>query len=182
MPSRPVIRAGLGWCAHRRCYARVFAVELLLPIAMQDQAVLLRDFPAICGVLFCDERTVPRKSWSLCATAGTMGTRPGAMAHDPEEDLMSEVINRLVVAMNAHDLDAAAGFNHEDYRSEKLAHPGRAFVGRAQMRANWVVDVRGGSRLPRRGCRSVQDGETTWYPTANWSGTLSDWQAFEMRG
>ena len=50
---------------------------------------------------------------------------------------MTDVIERLVVAMNAHDLDAAAGLIHEDYRSEQPAHPGRAFVGRAQMRANW---------------------------------------------
>jgi SnoaL-like domain len=50
---------------------------------------------------------------------------------------MSEVIDRLVVAMNAHDLDAVAGLIHQDYRSEQPAHPGRAFAGRAQMLANW---------------------------------------------
>ena len=60
----------------------------------------------------------------------------GAIVHEPGEDLMSEVIDRLVVAMNAHDLDAVAGFIHEDYRSEQPAHPGRAFAGRAQMLAN----------------------------------------------
>ena len=42
---------------------------------------------------------------------------------------MTDVIDRLVVAMNAHDLDAVAGFIHEDYRSEQPAHPGRAFAG-----------------------------------------------------
>jgi hypothetical protein len=30
---------------------------------------------------------------------------------------MSEVIERLVAAVDALDLDAAAGFFHEDYRS-----------------------------------------------------------------
>ena len=110
-----------------------------------------------------------------------MGTRPGAMAHGPEEDLMSEVINRLVVAMNAHDLDAAAGFFHEDYRSEQPAHPGRAFVGRAQMRANWEAMFAGIPDFHAEICRSVQDGETTWTEW-RWSGTLSDGQAFEMRG
>jgi len=50
------------------------------------------------------------------ATAGTMGTRIGATAHEPGEDLMSDVIDRLVVAMNAHDLDAAAGFFHGFHR------------------------------------------------------------------
>ena len=94
---------------------------------------------------------------------------------------MTEVIDRLVAAMNAHDLDAAAGFFHEDYDSEQPAHPGRAFTGRAQMRANWeamfagIPDFRGEIR------RSVQDGDTTWTEW-RWSGTRSDGQAFAMRG
>jgi hypothetical protein len=50
---------------------------------------------------------------------------------------MTDVIQRLVTAMNAHDLDAAAGLIHETYQSAQPAHPSRAFVGRAQMRANW---------------------------------------------
>ena len=52
---------------------------------------------------------------------------------------MTDVIDRLVVAMNAHDLDAVAGLIHEDYRSEQPAHPGRAFAGRAQMLASWAA-------------------------------------------
>ena len=36
---------------------------------------------------------------------------------------MTDVIDRLAVAMNAHDLDAVAGLIHEDYRSEQPAHP-----------------------------------------------------------
>ena len=97
---------------------------------------------------------MPRKLEFL-RNGGHHGTRPGAMAHDPEEDLMSEVINRLVVAMNAHDLDAAAGFFHEDYRSEQPAHPGRAFVGRAQMRANWEAMFAGVPDFHAEICRSV---------------------------
>jgi hypothetical protein len=66
-----------------------------------------------------------------------MAARAGALAHDPRGYLMTDVIDRLAVAMNAHDLDTAAGLFHPDYRSEQPAHPGRAFTGRAQMRANW---------------------------------------------
>ena len=110
-----------------------------------------------------------------------MGTRVGAMAREPGEDLMSDVIDRLVVAMNAHDLDAAAGFFHEDYRSEQPAHPGSAFVGRAQMRANWEAMFAGVPDFRAEICRSVQDGDTTWTEW-RWSGTRSDGQAFEMRG
>src|SRR5881394_1778144 len=94
---------------------------------------------------------------------------------------MSEVIDRLVVAMNAHDLDAVAGFIHEDYRSEQPAHPGRAFAGRAQMLANWEAMFAGIPDFRAEICRSVQDGEMTWTEW-RWSGTRSDGQAFEMRG
>ena len=48
----------------------------------------------------------------------------------PGEGLMTEVIDQLAAAVNAHDLDAVAGLIHEDYRSEQPAHPGRAFAGR----------------------------------------------------
>ena len=107
--------------------------------------------------------------------------RVGAIAHEPRGGLMTEVMGRLVVAVNAHDLDAAAGLFHEDYRSEQPAHPGRAFVGRAQMRANWEAMFAGIPDFHAEICRSVQDGDTTW-AELRWSGTRSDGQAFEVRG
>ena len=94
---------------------------------------------------------------------------------------MTEVIDRLAAAMNAHDLDAAAGFFHEDYGSEQPAHPGRAFTGRAQMRANWEAMFAGIPDFRAEIRRSVQDGDTTWTEW-RWSGTRSDGQAFAMRG
>ena len=63
---------------------------------------------------------------------------------------MTVVVDRLVVAVNAHDLDAVADLVHEDYRSEQPAHPGRAFAGRAQMLANWAVMFAGIPGLSRR--------------------------------
>jgi limonene-1,2-epoxide hydrolase len=110
-----------------------------------------------------------------------MAVRAGARACEPGEDLMTDVIDRLVVAMNAHDLDAVAGFIHEDYRSEQPAHPGRAFAGRAQMLANWEAMFAGIPGFHAEICRSVQDGEMTWTEW-RWSGTRSDGQSFEMRG
>lgn len=97
------------------------------------------------------------------------------------EDLMTDVIDRLAVAMNAHDLDAVAGLIHEDYRSEQPAHPGRAFAGRAQMLANWEAMLAGIPDFHAEICRSVQDGDTAWTEW-RWSGSRSDGQAFEMRG
>ena len=94
---------------------------------------------------------------------------------------MTEVIDRLAAAVSARDLDAVAGLIHEDYRSEQPAHPGRAFVGRAQMLANWEAMLAGIPDFCAEICRSVQDGDTTWTEW-RWSGTRSDGQAFETRG
>ena len=94
---------------------------------------------------------------------------------------MTVVVDWLVVAVNAHDLDAVADLVHEDYRSEQPAHPGRAFAGRAQMLANWAAMFAGIPDFHAEICRSVQDGDTTWTEW-RWPGTRSDGLAFEMRG
>ncbi len=94
---------------------------------------------------------------------------------------MADVIDRLVAAMNAHDLAAVAGLIHPDYRSEQPAHPGRAFVGRDQMLANWTAMFAGIPDYHAEVCRSVQDGDTTWTEW-RWSGNRVDGQPFEMRG
>jgi len=94
---------------------------------------------------------------------------------------MTDVIDRLVLAMNAHDLDAAAGCIREDYRSEQPAHPSRAFVGRAQMRANWEAMFAGVPDLHAEVIRSVQAGNTAWSEW-RWWGTRGDGRPFEMRG
>jgi hypothetical protein len=94
---------------------------------------------------------------------------------------MADVMDRLVVAMNAHDLGAVAGFIHEAYRSEQPAHPGRAFAGRAQMLATWEAMFAGIPDFRAEICRPVRDGAMTWTEW-RWSGTRSDGQGFEMRG
>ncbi len=53
------------------------------------------------------------------------------------DDSPSTVIERLVRATNAHDLDALVDCFRDDYRNETPVHPGRGFVGREQVRANW---------------------------------------------
>jgi hypothetical protein len=83
--------------------------------------------------------------------------------------------------MNAHDLDTASGLFHEDYRSEQPAHPDRAFVGRAQMRANWEAMFAGIPDFHAEVSRAVDDGDTTWSEW-RWSGNRSDGEAFEVRG
>jgi limonene-1,2-epoxide hydrolase len=94
---------------------------------------------------------------------------------------MTDVVDRLAAAMNAHDLGVVAGLIHPDYRSEQPAHPGRAFTGRAQMLANWEAMLAGIPDFCAEICRSVHDGDMTWTEW-RWSGTRSDGQAFEVRG
>jgi hypothetical protein len=94
---------------------------------------------------------------------------------------MAEVINRLVSALNAHDLDASAALFHADYRSSQPAHPGRTFTGREQMRANWAAMFAGIPDFRAEVLRSVNDGQTAWSEW-HWSGTRTDGLAFEMRG
>ena len=94
---------------------------------------------------------------------------------------MSIVIDRLVAAINSHDLEAAAALFAENYQSEQPAHPGRAFVGRAQMHANWEAMFAGIPDFRAELPRSVDDGDLTWCEWV-WSGTRTDGLPFEARG
>ena len=70
---------------------------------------------------------------------------------------------------------------HSDYRSEQPAHPGRSFVGRAQVEANWRAMFDGVPDFHAELVRSVQDGVTTWCEW-HWTGTRRDGKPFEVRG
>jgi len=94
---------------------------------------------------------------------------------------MSDVVERLASRMNEHDVAGAAALIHQDYRSEQPAHPGRAFVGRAQMQANWAAMFEGVPDLRWEMVRSVQDGETVWTEW-HWTGRRTDGEPFDVRG
>ena len=91
------------------------------------------------------------------------------------------VVQRLLAAINAHDLEAMVACFADDYVNEWPAHPQRSFRGSEQVRRNWseifagVPDLR--ARLPQL---SV-DGDTVW---TEWdlAGTRRDGAAFLMRG
>ena len=94
---------------------------------------------------------------------------------------MAEVMNRLVSAMNAHDLDTSAALFDVDYRSSQPAHPGRTFTGREQMRANWAAMFAGVPDFRAEIVGTAQDGHTTWTEW-RWSGTRTDGLLLDMRG
>ncbi|MES2093427.1 MAG: nuclear transport factor 2 family protein [Actinomycetota bacterium] len=94
---------------------------------------------------------------------------------------MSISIATLVTAVNDHDLDAMIALLHPDYRSLQPVHPARAFVGSAQVRANWAAVFAGVPDFRAELGRVVQHGETQWCEWG-WSGTRTDGQPFAVRG
>jgi ketosteroid isomerase-like protein len=92
-----------------------------------------------------------------------------------------EVVERLLLATNRHDLDALVACFAEDYANETPLHPARGFVGPAQVRRNWeqifmfVPDIRAEMT------RTAVDGGTVW---SEWEmrGTRRDGTAHLMRG
>ena len=91
------------------------------------------------------------------------------------------VVDRLLRATNAHDLDALVACFADDYENQTPAHPARSFRGVEQVRRNWeqifahVPDVR--AEIVRR----AVDGDSVW---TEWemTGTRGDGSAHRMRG
>ncbi len=91
------------------------------------------------------------------------------------------LLERLLPAVNDHDLDGLVACFDEDYVNVNPAHPERGFRGSQQVRRNWsqifarVPDVRA------RVLRSAVDGGTLW---SEWemTGARNDGAVFDMRG
>ncbi len=92
-----------------------------------------------------------------------------------------DMVDRLVRATNAHDVDAVAACFAEDYENETPVHPGRSFHGREQVRRNWGQIFGFVPDLRAEVTRSAIDGETAW---TEWemTGTRRDGSAHHMRG
>src|SRR5690242_1365760 len=91
------------------------------------------------------------------------------------------VVQQLLAAINAHDLEAMVALFAEDYVNEWPAHPQRGFQGNEQVRRNWSQIFAGVPDLQARLPRMVVDGDTVW---TEWdmSGTRRDGAASLMRG
>ena len=92
------------------------------------------------------------------------------------------MMNRLLVALNAHDLDAFVACFAPDYRSEQPAHPSRAFDGREKVQENWtsvfagIPDFQAELVVSAAADDGVEIGE--W----RWQGTHTDGTPFAMQG
>jgi ketosteroid isomerase-like protein len=91
------------------------------------------------------------------------------------------VVESLLAAMNARDIDAFVGCFAEDYDSKQPAHPDRAFVGRDQVRANWSAIFEGVPDFSAELVSAASDGDTEWSEW-RWRGTQSDGGKLDMAG
>ncbi|WP_295574945.1 nuclear transport factor 2 family protein [uncultured Microbacterium sp.] len=91
------------------------------------------------------------------------------------------VLDKLVAALNAHDIDAVVACFAEDYRNRTPAHPDRGFVGRDQVRSNWIQIFAGVPDITAAVTRATVDGSQVW---SEWvmTGARADAQLFDMRG
>ncbi len=91
------------------------------------------------------------------------------------------VVDRLVQAMNDHDLEALVACFDEGYINETPAHPQRGFQGNEQVRRNWTQILAAVPELRARVLRTAVDGDRVW---TEWdmSGTRRDGAPFQMAG
>jgi ketosteroid isomerase-like protein len=92
-----------------------------------------------------------------------------------------DVVNRLVMATNDHDIDALVDCFAAEYVNETPAHPQRGFRGRDQIRRNWTTIFAGVPDITTRVVASIDDGHTVW---TEWemSGTRGDGAPHAMAG
>ncbi len=92
-----------------------------------------------------------------------------------------EVLDRLLAAINAHELEAMVSCFAHDYTNETPVHPPRGFRGQAQVRTNWSQIFAAVPDIRARVVRSSLDGDTLW---TEWdmAGTRADGVPFLMRG
>jgi len=91
------------------------------------------------------------------------------------------MLESLLRATNAHDLEALARCFDPDYLNETPVHPGRGFRGRAQVRKNWEQIFAFVPDITAIVLRHAVAGSTVW---SEWElhGTRRDGSAHEMRG
>jgi ketosteroid isomerase-like protein len=97
------------------------------------------------------------------------------MAHSPIRP-GTDVVDRLVTATNAHDLEALVACFAEDYVLTNPAHPARGFTGRDQVRRNWAT-IFGG--VPDVVTRVLARADA---PSAAEPGTATTWLEMAMTG
>jgi ketosteroid isomerase-like protein len=73
-----------------------------------------------------------------------------------------QVVDRLVAATNAHDLDSLVDCFAVDYVNDTPAHPLRGFTGREQVRRNWSAIFAGVPDIAATVTAAAVDGHKAW--------------------
>jgi ketosteroid isomerase-like protein len=91
------------------------------------------------------------------------------------------LLDRLVTATNARDLEGIVGCFAPDYRNETPAHPSRGFVGQEQVRRNWQQILGALPDLHVEVTARAVTGSTVWSEWVH-AGTRPDGSAHRMKG
>ncbi|SMD27366.1 Ketosteroid isomerase-related protein [Kibdelosporangium aridum] len=91
-----------------------------------------------------------------------LGNRPANAAHANLGGMEIPAVKRLIEAINAHDIDAIASNFAEDVDTSHPAHPARAFVGRENVRKNWVMILKAFPDIRVEVVDSVTVGDDFW--------------------
>jgi ketosteroid isomerase-like protein len=95
---------------------------------------------------------------------------------------MAEIMDQLLAAMNAHDLDAFVACFAPDYDSQQPAHPSRSFRGNDQVRKNWESVFAGVPDFSAELIMSAMTGDGVEVGEWRWQGTYTDGSPFGMQG
>ena len=94
---------------------------------------------------------------------------------------MTTMAERLLHAWNTRDVDRLVALFANEYVSDQPAHPGRAFTGNAQVRANWTSVFQGVPDFTAELLAQSIESDTEWAEW-HWHGRHRDNSVFAMRG
>ncbi len=91
------------------------------------------------------------------------------------------VLERMIQALNRHDLDAMVACFAPYYRSEQPFHPELNFTGPAGVRKNWSFFFKTIPDIQVEILGEVEEGDTVW-AELHYHGTQTDGKKYTMRG
>lgn len=128
------------------------------------------------------DRESPLESPDGWAGSSAHGRKEHIRPMDAQENAKPDnVVERLHLAMNRHDLDAFLDCFDLNYRSEQPAHPSRGFGGREQVEKNWSALFEGIPDFHAELLATATEGDLSWSEW-HWRGTRANEAPLDMRG
>ena len=136
--------------------------------------------PATPGARRADEIERGAKRRHLDYLEAAAGGRNDTV-NETQTEAPHPVLEGLMHAWNAHDIEAFVDCFDAEYRSDQPAHPARSFEGNAQVRANWSEIFDAIPDFAAQLLSFAEQGERIWAEW-RWTGTQKDGGRFEWRG